>query len=73
MINLIKAELYKVARRPVYITICIIFNLLIILSGIGMHYAFLESSRIPDFTALVFITINFMGSIPWIMQILLKI
>ena len=53
MLNLIKAELYKIARRPLYITICIIFNLLIILSGIGMHYAFLESSRIPDFTALV--------------------
>ncbi|MDV5106056.1 hypothetical protein R2R32_06295 [Clostridium perfringens] len=54
MLNLIKAELYKVARRPLYITICIIFNLLIILVGIGMHYAFLESSRIPDFSSISF-------------------
>lgn len=73
MLNLIKAELYKVARRPLYITICIIFNLLIILAGIAMHYAFLENSRIPDFSALVFITINFMGAIPWIMLMFIDI
>ncbi|WP_415298306.1 ABC transporter permease [Clostridium perfringens] len=73
MLNLIKAELYKIARRPLYITICIIFNLLIILAGIAMHYAFLENSRIPDFSALVFITINFMGAIPWIMLMFIDI
>lgn len=74
MLNLIKAELYKISRRPfLYITMCIIFNLLIVLAGLASSYAMKENPNMVDFPILTFATINFIGAIPWIILMFIDI
>lgn len=74
MLNFIKAELYKVARRPfLYITISLVFNLLIVFAGVATNYAMRLNSEMADFPALVFVTINFIGTIPWIMLMFIDV
>lgn len=73
MLNLIKAELYKASRRPFFITISLVFNLFIVLEGVGINYMMRVKPDTIDFSALAFTAVNFIGAIPFMMFVFMDI
>ncbi|MGG5461408.1 ABC transporter permease [Clostridium sp. B9] len=69
MLNLIKGELFKVFNRPVYITICAIFNLLIFAYGFLLKYVGkIEINSVNlEINPLIMVATNFIIVTIWIL------